>query len=313
MTAKFGFDKQKNKATISEIMKSTVNLGKKAAESTKTNVQALVEKTKNDNYMRRLKKYNPVFPDQYNSAEFNIPNMIMIVDDAVRRNIDVCVGSIGWLNSDSGVEVLYLYDEAVQDSGLQFLPTATCDAIYYVDSFDRNKFIRTDCIFSRAHEERIAELKNIAYCLGAKRCSIEIHESTKGSSVQKKDAALSENVKSLSNHETASLFCASQESTQRSGKVEIEFEGNNSPALPSLKWFANDDTIKNLIEFRCNGINTVNAETLELSGSSSATMSQKTACAIDNAVGAMKLNGNSTMEAQAIRENHSKLYFSIEF
>lgn len=310
MAIKLGFDKQKSKETISEIMKSTVDLGKKAAASTKTNVQALVEKTKNDSYTRRLKKYNPIFPEQYNSIEFNIPNMIMIVDDAVRRDIDVCVGSIGWLNSDSGVEVLYLYDEAVKESGLQFLPTATCDAIYYVDSFDKNKFIRTDCIFSRAHEERIAELKNIAYCLGAKHCSFEIHESTKGSSVQKKDA----NISGFSSQENANQFFASQESTQRSGKVEIEFEGNNSPILPSLKWFANDDNIKRLIEMRCNQSNSIKSEVLELSGSSSAVMSQKTAYTIESAMAKMgTVKGHISMDSQAEKEHHSKLLYSVEF
>ena len=90
-------------------------------------------------------------------------------------------------------------------------------------------------------------------------------------------------------------------------------EGHNNPHQPKLKWFANDDNIKNLIDCRCNGMSRIHSENLELFGSSSATMSQKTACAIDNAVGAMKLNGSSTMEAQAVRENHSKLYFSIEF
>ena len=43
-------------------------------------------------------------------------------------------------------------------------------------------------------------------------------------------------------------------------------------------------------------------------------MSQKTACTIDSAI--VKLGGanyNYSMDAQAAKEHHSKLYFHIEF
>ena len=53
---------------------------------------------------------------------------------------------------------------------------AQCDAVYYVDPFNRNRFIRSDAIFSIAHEEQVAELRHIAEKLGAKKCSIEIKE-----------------------------------------------------------------------------------------------------------------------------------------
>ena len=109
----------------------------------------MVEKSKADSYARRMKKYNPLSPDQYKSDIFNLPNIIMIVDDAVRRGIDVCEGSIGWLSKESGVEILSLYDEAVEFSGIQFVSAVTCNAPYYVDSFNRNRFIRTDCIFTK--------------------------------------------------------------------------------------------------------------------------------------------------------------------
>lgn len=38
----------------------------------------------------------------------------MIVDDAVRRDIDVCEGSIGWLGKENDIEILYLYDTAIE-------------------------------------------------------------------------------------------------------------------------------------------------------------------------------------------------------
>lgn len=243
-----------------------------------------------------------------------MPNIIMIMDDAVRRGIDVCEGAIGWLSKESGVEVLCLYDEAVEFSGVQFVPAVTCDAVYYVDSFDRNRFIRTDCIFSKAHEERMAELKHVAYCLGAKRCSIEISESSSDTQVQNKSVKFTESFKGISSTESSEQNIAQTGKSRRNGHIEVEFQGNDMLQTPKLKWFAHDDNIKRLIEMCCDGKRAVKTETLELAGSSSATMSQKTACAIDGAIGKMGgAKGNTSMDAQAAKEHHSKLLFHIEF
>ena len=314
---KINLDARKGAEAVSGFLQKTSDLSKKAVADVQASANDLSEKMKQDSYQRRLKKYNPLFPDVYASTEFALPNMIMIRDDAERRGIDVCEGAIGWTNSESGMEVLYLYDEFVPACGITFVPSADCDAVYYVDSFDRNRFIRIDCIFNKAHEERLAELEHIAYCLGAKSCSIEISESTVEVNVSKKKAAFGGgavfNGVKVSSAESAEQNLSAKNSTKRSGRIQVQMEGHQSPHQPTLKWFANDSTIKNLIESRCNGEVGIKSKTLELSGSSSATMSQKTACSIDNAVGAMKLKGSSTMESQAIKESHSTLYFNIEF
>lgn len=307
-------EKKTSSEKFSNFMHSTVDLGKKAAESAKNNVNAIVEKTKNESYKRKLKKYNPVFPEQYFSEEFNLPNMIVIVDDAVRRDIEICNGAIGWLSKQSDVEVLYLYDEAVETSRLTFVPSVTCDAIYYVDSFDRKRFIRTDCIFSKAHEERIAELKHVAYSLGAKKCVIEISESLSDLQVQNSNIEVSEQYRKIKSTETMNQNLLKKDSNRRSGHVEIEFEGNSEYTRPTLKWFAHDDNINRLIEMRCSGNNSIKSEHLELEGASSATMSQKTAYAIDTAVGKMGgAKGHTSMNSQAEKEHRSKFLYYIEF
>lgn len=306
---KINFDKKKIAEATAEIVQKTVDTSKKVAFDTKKNVGNVIERAKSDSLLRKLKKLNPVFPDKYQSEEFNIPNMIMIVDDAVRRGIKLCEGAVGWLSNDAGVEMLCLYDEAIEFSKLKFIPAPICDAIYYVDSFDRSKYIRTDCIFSKAHEERIAELKHIAHCLGAKRCSIEINESQTGVSVQKRSASVGESVYGVDTQESTETNLRQSGSDSRSGKVEIEFEGNANCVEPELKWFSYDDNIKRLIEMRMGNSNSIKSETLELSGASSATMSQKTAYAIDSAVG----GGGVSLSSQAEKEHHSKLIYHIEF
>ena len=314
---KITIDTKKGAEAVSGFLQKTSDLGKKTISDVQAGANDLSEKMKQDSYQRRLKKYNPLFPDVYQSVSFNLPNMIMIRDDAERKGIDVCEGAIGWLGNESGMEVLYLYDEFVPACGITFVPSADCDAIYYVDSFDRSRFIRIDCIFNKAHEECLAELEHVAYCLGAKSCTIEISESSLEVNTSKKKTAFGgggvlRGVK-VSSTENTEQNISSRKTEQRSGKNYIKMKGHQNPKRPELKWFANDNTIKNLIDGRCSGEVEIECKTLELSGSSSATMSQKTACSIDNAVGAMKLAGSSNMEAQAIRENHSTLYFSIEF
>ncbi len=312
---KLSFDKQKSTEAFSSFLQKTTDAGKTAITAVQQGATNLSEKAKQGSYQRRLKKYNPLFPNTFCSNSFNLPNMIVIVDDAVRRGIDVCEGAIGWLAMENGIEVLYLYDNAVKMSGIQFLPTISCDSVYYIDNYIPNRFIRTDCIFSKAHEERLAELKHVAHSLGAKNCSIEITESTHSFNMSSKKAGISEIVNGSKSTPTEKYenSATNQNSNQRSGRITVEFEGNSEPKKPKLKWFAHDDNIKRLIEMRCKGDNSIKSETLELSGASSATMSQKTACAIDGAIGKMGFKASASMENQAITENTSKLIFSVEF
>lgn len=295
----------------------TAEVSKRVASNVAGNVQKKAlefsERSKQDSYERRMKKYNPLFPEKYHSEEFNIPNMIVIVDDAVRRGIDVCEGAIGWLSNQNGMEVLHLYDEYIQQSGIQFVPAPICDAVYYVDRFDRNRFIQTECIFSKAHEERMAELKNIAYMLGAKTCSIEINESSLEVETSKKNLEGKAGVSKVSSRENMEQSSSYKGVVHRSGRIVAEFTGSNEVKRPELKWFMHDDTIKRLIDIRCSDPNAIKSEMLVLEGNASATMSQKTAYAIDNALCKISIAGKANMEGQATKENQSKLLFTIEF
>ncbi|KAF5068286.1 hypothetical protein DSECCO2_244460 [anaerobic digester metagenome] len=314
-------DPKKSLEIVSNSLQKTYDAGKKATENIQKGAKFLSDKTVNDSYLRRLKKYSPIFPEFYCSPDFNTPNIIMIVDDAVRRGIDVCEGSIGWLGKENDIEILYLYDTAIEKSGLQFIPMVTCDAVYCVDSFDSNRFIKADYVFTRAHEERIAELKHIAFSLGAKRCSIEISESNMESNLKNKEKKFSEEVnfvdQGVSTAEKFEQNMSKRESSHRRGKTEIQFEGSNSPKRPELKWFAHDGNIKRLIEMRFENNNAIKSETLEIAGSSLTTMSEKAAYAMDMAVkkaGAKgKVKGSADISSQVAKESHSKLIFRIEF
>jgi len=269
---------------------------------------------KSAGYQSRLKKYNPLFPDVYFSESFHIPNMIVIVDDAVRRDIDVCVGAIGWLGKAAQTEVLYLYDEAVSESGITFVPMAQCDAVYYVDPFDRKRFIRTDAIFSTAHEEQVAELRNIAEKLGAKKCIIDIKEDKRELSKVEKSVSLEEK-KDLAGsvNEGYEQSFENRSYISQKGRITANFTGSSEPQRPTLKWFAHNNAMKDLIETRMSGGNLAKNEEFEFTGTSSSALSQKAAYAIDSAISGMGVKGSSSIAKQMEQEVNKTLYFSIEF
>ena len=290
---------EKKTNIFSSAWKKTVGGVQKATKS-------IVEKNKENSIKKKLEKLRPLFPEQFKSEDFHLPNIIKIVDDAVRRDNALCEGAIGWLDTIDGVEILCLYDEWVDESGIQFIPVWKCDSVYYVDSFNRNRYIETTNIFARTNEEKIAELENIAYCLGAKCCSIEIVESSE--TTDKSKTKTSVQMKKVG----AEFIGEAQNrsATLQDNKSTVEFGGHNEPKRPALKWFAYDDNINGLIEKRCGDITAIKTKVLELNGSYCTTMNVKTACTIDKLRGA---KGDRTTEKQAIKEYSRKLIFQIEF
>ena len=294
---------------FSKFMSKATDMSKKAAANVQEKAKTLSEKIKSDNQDKRKKKLNPLFPEELTSEHFHVPNIIKIVDDAVRRNEILCEGAIGWRDMENKTEVLYLYDEAEELSGLQFIPSFECNSVYCVDPFDRRRFIKADCIFSKAQEEKLAELENIAYCLGAVSCSIEIQSSDKSQNKEQKSFSLGFG----QNGSAVQASVSAGQGNLSNGKTTVTFAGHDHPTVPHLKWFRHDDTIKNLIEMRCKDPASVKSRTLYLLGASSASMNLQTAVTIDVLVKEVSGKQSRKMEVQSTREQNSQLVFEVQF
>ena len=144
----------------------------------------------------------------------------------------------------------------------------------------------------------MAELRNIAYVLGAKTCSVEI--------VEEETEAASRAAKVSS--AKVEVGYSSENSKMQSGKTVSRFEGHDHPIYPQLKWFAYDHNIKGLIEMRCN--RAIKSDSIKLKGSFSSAMSLKVACAIDQVLG---VKGTFSMEKEMLKEHNRVLVFEIEF
>lgn len=285
----------------------------KSAVAIKSTASGLAEKMKDENTKAKLKKLNPLFPEEYRSEEFHLPNLIVIVDDAVRRDEALCEGAIGWRNMVKDVEVLYLYDEFVGESGLRFIPTATCDTAYYVDPHDRTQFIRVDDLFERTQQEKLAELSHIAYCLGAKRYSVQMQNQTsqKASAQGKSKVNFGYgpfSVKASEDHSTQSASGSVSKSL-----ANVEFTEARDPVEPTLRWFTHDNYIREMIRQRCSGSCQMRTMDIILSGSDYSTMSASTSVKVDAAVCKIGLNTNAQIEMKSSQERSHQMLFHIEF
>ena len=313
---KFDFSKSaetlKNAASkVGEAGKSVVKVAKDNAQLLAERAQVLAEVQQAKTKEALIKKLNPLFPNDYRAVDFKLPNLIRIVDDAVRRGIDVCEGAIGWITNEKGVEVLHLYDESVEFSGIKFLPAATCDSIYYVDPHNRNNFISVDCYFSNMQESRLAELQHIAYSLGAKHYWVEIVESTYDKQSSFKSAIVNAKVANTSGSEEQHKFT----STKSKSVAEAVFASGRKPIKPELCWFANDNNVLNLINMRCseNSQDDISTYTIELSSSNAATMSISAAAKVDSALISLKIGATTSFSKNSENEHNRKMYFKLEF
>ena len=302
--------KEAAKENLGRFWQKTQDFGKKAAEGAKN----LAEQTKKNIHEQQAKRYTAVTAKDYKAKDFKLPGVIVIKDDSANREFVEDPEAIGWIEIHKDVPVLYMYFDFVKKCGLSFVPVAQKEIVYCVDVFDLKRYVNTAQVFARATEEKLAELRNIAYCLGAKMCSVQIVEADKTSDSFSVDVGLkskgggnkkSEQKKGRGN---SGVEASDMNVNKQSGKSVTRFKGSDTPQKPELKWFLHDDNIKGLIEMRCNFA--IESSVLELRGSSSATMSRAVACAIDDIA---KIGGSLSMEKQSVTEHSNILLYEVEF
>lgn len=290
-------NQNKAKALFSNAFKKVADIGKITAESAKS----LAEQTQKNIHEKQAKKYIPVTKEEFNNENFQIPSIIKVNDDFTNREFIESENAIGWIERHKDVPVLHLYDKFAKSCGLTFVPLAQKDDVYCADKFKTDTYIAADKIFKKATQEKLAELSNIAYLLGAKSCSVEILEAES----EMNSSNLKVGMKGIG---VLGGGAKSTTSKKQSGKNITDFEGHDNPQVPDLKWFAHDDNIKWLIEMRCK--RAIKSNILELKGSSSATISKSIACAMDDVLGTKV---NFSMEKEALKEYNDILVFEIEF
>ena len=294
--------------------------GNKAAKAAQDAGQALRQTANDEQHKYLMKKYKPLFPDEYHAPDFDIPKMIIIADEDARKGIAVCNGSIGWLSREDSLEVLYLYEEAIPQSGLNFHPMPICDAAYFVDALDSKRYINLSSFLEVTQQDKMTELRNIAFALGARHCWLETYESTRESSKSARKGNGDIHMSSVGKGKTG-LEGEYEDRREELGLEErkitfdVTFENASDPIRPEVRLYAHDREIASLIEMRCTdkGKSDFRKYKISIDSSSSQTMSVAQAGKIDGTLKKLKMSVGCSFENEVVKESQRKMALFIEF
>lgn len=265
----------------------------------------------------RRRKYAPVFPDEFWSPDYDLPNMVIIEDEDKRKGIDVCEGAIGWLTkASSGMEVLHLYHVFADESGLSFHPLVQMGAVYIRDPSGLDRFLDLESLYREIQKEKMSELQHVAYCLGAKYCKLEMRETQVSDSKRSKRIRASmKQVGTASESDSVSVDCSEQVSEDRRMLFERHLSGSDEVRRPPLNWYRNDREINDLIEMRCSddSTNAIHDYVVNIDCRSSATLAQTRASEIDSALKGLKVSIGTSLEEECYRESRQTMVFTVLF
>lgn len=299
---------------VNKAAETAVGVGKKASESVKENSQLLAQRVQDENQRLLLKKYNPLFPEVYHAEGFSRPELIVIADDADRKDVAVCQGAMGWISKEKGIEVLHLYDAAEKESGLHFIPPIANKNVYYMNPHNHDQYILLNSYFETIQQVKLAELQHIAYSLGAKKYSVEMQETIVEKQSAKQKAGASGKLAGIGLKKSSASMSSSVNTEVHRGILACtEFGENATLEEPKLVWYADDNNVKNLVEMRLSGKSSMKQYNFVLNNSSSMGMSVQKAAEIDATASKLSTGGNFDLESAAKKESQYKLIFHVEF
>ncbi|MGN0301678.1 MAG: hypothetical protein ACI4BI_02230 [Anaerotardibacter sp.] len=270
-------------------------------------------------YDYRMKKYNPLFPEEYADPSFDRPKIIVIRDEDLRKGIDVCEGAIGWMETKVKPEIMCLYEEAIEMSCLSFYPRATCDAVYLRDPYDFERYIELSQYIDICRRDQISELKMIARCLGAKECSLKVFEKESIQAEKNTKVDLKGNLKAPKMKESVGLGGRAETSSlEDTSKSIVFFErmtGDVEPTKPKLRYFRNDVEINSLIANRLGeeSANIMTEYSIDVTASSNSTMSANYAETIDASLKGIGVKLGVSLQTTYKKETSKRFIYSVVF
>ncbi len=259
-----------------------------------------------------LERLKPLFPEDFERAEFVMPKMIRIdVIDKPHAENPVCQGSIGFKTVMDDLSVITIFRDHIGDFGLSFYPELD-NAVYYVDPCDRDHYIALDDYFSYMKMQRVSELQRIAQSLGAKHFKVTYKERSK--LVSSASVDVDAKAKTVAVNADAKVNHAVSNSAMSAISIEAEmrFPGH-APIKPDLHYLKKEINILNLIEMRMDPLSPLQHQHFNIEMSNSSGIKTKDAVKIDAMLKVMKITGNTTIVAETQNEARRILEYEIEF
>ena len=272
-----------------DISRFSGSIGKKAGEiagavgegANQLGAQVVSKKNSMD-----LKRYMPVFSDDIEKDDFQIPYMIRVVDEDSRTKASVCEGAVGFFDIVKGMKVLTLLRDELSKISEERMPVLQPDmnsSFYYRHPVFEDKYQELDSFFDTIQAARVGELREIAAKLGAKKVTITFRQKKETSSKKKSELKLKGDRGKGSDgiDSGTSQTSSSQEKESVHIGLDAEFRGSMFPVRPVLQYYKGEKLIEGLIEARMNRRNKMKSETLVLEQSKSIGITNDEAVKID--------------------------------
>lgn len=260
------------------------------------------------------KRLMPIFREDLECANFIYPAMIRVVEyDKQHMENEACQGSVGFIDVVSGAKVLNIYKANIDCLKIQLHPNIV-ETIYYLSPRTTNFYVDLDDYFNYQKKQRINELNQIAYSLGAKYFKVTVMEEKK--TFIKKDMKASAKGSIPGGDKVSGSVSSNDLSSERvTLKIESEMNlgGNDNPVSPELKYFAKENDILSLINMRLNKDNQLRSKTYQLKYNCSTIIKEKEAAQIDAAIKKFKIGGNISISSEVEQENRMTFEYYIEF
>lgn len=257
--------------------------------------------------LNEAKKLKPIF----NATVLDNCEMVCIgYPDKAHEESEVCKGAIGHYETKTkGLKVLFIYKDYIDRFNLNFYPNNNT-GFYYIFPTQNNTFIQLDQYFLTVKDEKVAELHDIAYKIGAKKFTIKYMEETKQLISKEYDFNAKGKVKGVKGTANAK----SKQKDKEYALLSIEDEGkfhNSNRIRPNLFYFKDNKKITTLIEAALN--NHAESEHFKIEFNSSSSMSKDMAAKIDVTLKKYGASGNASMSSEYEKQTRTLFDFNVEF
>ena len=279
----------------------------KVAENAGERFNTLKADMEQSKYERDLKKYKPIFEEPT-----KLPALMNVVNWDKRMGVEACKDSMGFFDRVNGVNLVGVYKARADEYGVAFYPRLD-ETVYYVNPCNPKMYIELSEYFSYLNTARVAELKKIAWSLGATYFKVSIKEEKNTFVTQKQDEGVKvKATKKLGSGEEVHHEVVKKEYSYVGVADESEFPPGKTPEEPELVYWAKDENIKALVKMRMSEHPPV-FEKFELSYNTSTGIKENTAAKLDGALKQMKIQGTYKILEEAKKETKQVLEYVIKF
>ena len=261
--------------------------------------------------------HQPIFEDNLSKDDTDwIPDMVYIRNQDDRNQIEGLSEAIGFDEDNAERPIVSLLRSYAKTIDINFYPTLV-EGVYYVDPFNRSRYIQLEQYFSVLEQERIEELIRVAQDLGASYIEIAYSKDNKQSKTSSRQANVEAKMKGVSANGDASgqQQATHSERSKMDIKKQMSLPGTELKE-PTLRHFKNDIEINSLIDRRLHKENAIKGDyKCELSFNNSSGIKMSNAANIEGALKkvGIKAKGKLKISEEVSREDSQRLRIYLKF